>query len=167
MALKTLLGGCMLGMAFGASEFGVKARITLHLLTLLIVAGEADRIDGDAAIGDVDLHGVVGIVTIDALCHLVVGLGFGIMAHGTERYGVTSSRRVLKMAIQAGYRRQMLGAVGLDIKYLLFMTFDTIAVQNLVVGLRRIRSPRSAKHQDKCQYHDQQLSFFYSHQLEL
>ena len=45
----------MLGMTFGTSEFGVKARVTLHLLTLLVVTGKADRINCGAAISYIDL----------------------------------------------------------------------------------------------------------------
>lgn len=146
MAGETFLVGCMFGVALSTSEFGVKARITFHLFALLVVAGDADRVNRGAAISNIDLQGVVGVVTTDAIFYYIVGLGFGIVAQGTERNGITPRRRVLKMTIQAGHRRQVLGTVGLNIAHLLLMTFDTIAVQNLVIGLRCIRSPDSAKY---------------------
>ena len=146
MTGKTFLVSCMFGVALSASKFGVKARVTLHLFALLVVAGETDRIDCGAAISDIDLQGVMGIMAGNAFFYLVMGLGFGIMALGTEWNGVAPRRRVLQMTIKAGYRRQVLGAVGFNITHLLFMTFDTIAVQNFVVGLRCIRNTDPAKY---------------------
>jgi len=77
-------------------------------------------------------------MTTDTIFNLVMGLRVGGMALGAERDGVAPPRRVLKMTIQASYRRQMLGTVGLDITYLLLMAFNTIAVKYFIVGLRRI-----------------------------
>ena len=163
MTGETLLVSRMFGVTFGTTELGVKARITLHLLTLLIMTGEADRFDRDAAISNIDLQGVVGMMTTDALSYLVVGLCTGIMALRAEWNSVAPLRRVLKMTIQAGHRRQVLGTVGLDIEHVLLMTFDAIAVQNLVVGLRCIRGPDPAKYQEKRQNHDQQWIKFSRH----
>ena len=81
MALQALLEGCVFRMAFRTGEHRVLAWITLHLIALLLMAGEADRVGCGTAICDVYLQGIVGVVAVYAFFDFVVGFVSRVVAH--------------------------------------------------------------------------------------
>jgi hypothetical protein len=159
VALQALLEGGVLRVAFGAAQLGVLAGIVFELFSLLVVAGDTDRIDLDSGSGETDLQGRVGVVTFGTVGNLPAALIMGffswIMTPGTAGNGIFALWGVFGVTLQAGDLGLVRGSPGGDILNLGRVTFHTVAVEQLVGGRFDFRGPGGSGGQDQGRCRDQ------------